>query len=279
MRGVHLAVDLAKKRYFLAQRLHIEKLGFESVVEIGGVVRDFVHPVDELRLERRAQIEKVLGELREFRSGIVARMLDDALANFKSEIQPWKIEIAVFELLNDAQRVQIVIEKTAVRAHQLVELSLTGMAEWRMADVVDESERFGEVRVQTQRGSNGARDLRDFQRVRQPVAEVVGIPRGENLCLRFEAPEGTRVNNAIAIARVNAAVGMLRLRVAAPTGILRAHGPGSRSRNSIDGRLRKFPADPCDKLSAGRTQIKTWEKARPGRDRPLPRSPYPGIPS
>src|SRR5882762_10435520 len=142
MRGVHLIVDLAKKRYFFAQRLHVEELGFESVVEIGGVVLDFVHPVDELRLERRAQIEKILGELRKLHGGIVARMLDDALANFKGEIQTWKIEIALFELLNDAQRVQIVIEKTPVRAHQLVELSLAGMPERRMADVVDESQRF-----------------------------------------------------------------------------------------------------------------------------------------
>src|SRR6267143_2548939 len=270
MRSVHLIVHLAKKRYFFAQYLYVKELGFESIVEIGGVVRDFVHAVDELRLERRAQIEKVFGKLREFRSGIVARMLDDALAHFEGEIQSWKIEIALFELLNDAQRVQIVVEKTAVRAHQLVELSLAGMAEWRMADVVDESERFGELSVQAQRGSNGARDLRDFKRVRQPVAEVVGIARGENLRLRFESPESSRVNDAIAVARVNAAVGMLRLRVAPPTGVFRAHRPGSKSGNSFDGRLRKFPADPRDKLSAGRIYIKTWEKARPGRDRPLP---------
>src|SRR5216684_9146387 len=111
MRSVHLIVHLVKKRYFFAQYLYVKELGFESVVEIGGVVRDFVYTVDELRFERRAQIEKVLGELREFRSGIIARMLDDTLANFKSEIQAWKIEIALFELLNDAQRVQIVIEK------------------------------------------------------------------------------------------------------------------------------------------------------------------------
>src|SRR6266849_5459202 len=241
MRGVHLAVDLAKKRYLVAQRLQIEKLGFESVVEISGVVCNLVHPVDELRFEGRAQIEEVFAKLRKFRGGIVARMLDDALANFKAEIQAGKIEISLFELLDDAQRVQIVIEKAAVRAHQ-----------------------FGELGVQAKRGSNGARDLRDFERVRQPVAEVIGIARGENLRLGFEAPEGSGVNDAVAIARVNAAVGMLSLRVAPPTGVFRAHGPGSRSRNSFDERLRKFPADPRDKLSAKRTQIKTWEKERPG---------------
>src|SRR5882762_3112613 len=263
MGSVHLIVHLAKKRYFSAQHLYVKELGFQCIVEIGGVVRDFVHPVDELRFERRAQIEKVLGELWEFRGGIVARMLDDALANFKSEIQTWKIEIALFELLDDAQRVQIVIEKAAVSAHQLVELSLPGVAEGRMADVVNESESFGELGVQAQRGSDGARDLRDFKSVRQAVAKVVRIARGKNLRFGFETPEGSRVNDAVAISRISAAVGMVRLRVAPSTGISRAHGPRSRGGNSIDGRLRKFPADPRDKLSAKRTQIKTWAKARP----------------
>src|SRR6266478_6470216 len=183
MRGVHLAVDLAKERYLLAQRLHIEKLGFESVVEIGSVVSNLVHPVDELRFEGRAQIEKVFGKLRKLRGGIVARMLDDAFANFKSEIQAGKIEIALFELLDDAQRVQIVIEMAAVRLHQFIKLSFAGVTEGRMADVVDESEGFGKLGVQAQRGSDGARDLRDFERVRQAVAEMVGIARGEDLRL------------------------------------------------------------------------------------------------
>jgi hypothetical protein len=106
---------------------------------------------------------------------------------------------------------------------------------------------------------------------------MVGIARGEDLCLGFEAPEGSRVDDAVAIACVNAPVGMLRLGVAPPAGIFRPHGPGSRSRTSFDGRLRRFPADPLDQLSAGRHQVKTWAKARPSRDRLLPRSLYPGI--
>ncbi len=70
-------------------------------------------------------------------------MLDDAFANFKRKIQAGEIEIALLELFDDAQRVQIVVETAAVRAHQFVQLAFAGMAEGRMADVVDESERFG----------------------------------------------------------------------------------------------------------------------------------------
>ena len=77
-------------------------------------------------------------------------MLDDALADLKGEVQPGKIEVALFELIDDAQGMQIVIEMAAVRAHQLVELSLAGVTKRRMADVVDERKRFGELRVQAQ---------------------------------------------------------------------------------------------------------------------------------
>src|SRR5882762_3107676 len=98
---------------------------------------------------------------------------------------------------------------------------------------------------------------------------MVGIARGEHLRLGFETPEGPRVDDAVAISRISAAVGMVRLWVAPPTGIARAHCPGSRSGNSFDGRLRKFPADPLDSLSDGRIHLKTLAKERPGRDRLL----------
>src|SRR5882762_2448337 len=150
MRGVYLIVDVPKKRYFFAQGINIEELGFESVIEIGRVIRDFVYPINELRFERRTQIEKIFGKLRKFRGGIIARMLDDALADLKGEVQAGKIEIALFELIDDAQGMQIVIEMAAVHAHQLVELSLAGVTKRRMADVVDERKRFGELRVQAQ---------------------------------------------------------------------------------------------------------------------------------
>src|SRR2546430_10774795 len=102
-----------KKRNFLAQNGKVEELGFEGIVNIRGVVSNFVDPVDELRFQGRAQIEKVFGKLRKLRGGIIARMLDDAFANFKRKIQPGKIEIALLELFHDAERVQIVIETPA----------------------------------------------------------------------------------------------------------------------------------------------------------------------
>ena len=77
-------------------------------------------------------------------------MLDDAFANFKCKIQPRKIEVPLLELFDDAQRMQIVIETAALFAHQFVKFAFAGVAEWRMTDVMDKSERFGKLRVQSQ---------------------------------------------------------------------------------------------------------------------------------
>src|SRR6202023_153701 len=65
-----------------------------------------------------------------------------------------------------------------------------------------------------------------------------GETRGENLRLGFEPAESSRVNNTIAIARVLAAIGMWRFRIAASMRVFRIHGPGCKCRNSLDGPLR-----------------------------------------
>src|SRR6266480_3659256 len=85
MRGIDLRVDFVEKRDFLAQNGKIEEPGFEGIVNIRGVVRNFVDPVDELRFEGRAPVEKVFGKLRKLRGGIIARMLDDAFATRSEE--------------------------------------------------------------------------------------------------------------------------------------------------------------------------------------------------
>ena len=154
-------------------------------------------------------------------------MLDDALAHFKREVQAGKIEIALFELFDDAQRVQIVIEMAAVRAHQFVQLTLAGMSKGRVADIVDERKRFRQLGVQAQRGGNRASDLRDLQRVRQAIAEMIRIPRGEDLGFGFQASERPGMNDSVAVARVHTAVGMRGLRVAPAAGLFCAHRPGS----------------------------------------------------
>ena len=79
-----------------------------------------------------------------------------------------------------------------------------------------ERERFGEIDVEAKRSRDRARDLRDFDGMRQPIAEVVGVAARENLRFCFEAAKGTGVNNAVAIALKVVAVRVRRFRKRRP---------------------------------------------------------------
>ena len=76
---------------------------------------------------------------------VVARVLDDALAHAQRQIESAMRGVPLLEVLDDAQRVNIVVEAAAVTAQAAVERPLSSVAEGRMTDVVDECERFGEV--------------------------------------------------------------------------------------------------------------------------------------
>ena len=63
VRGVELAIEICEERVASENLIDSKEAGFEAVVHVGGVVGDFVDEVDELRFERRAQVEKIFGEL------------------------------------------------------------------------------------------------------------------------------------------------------------------------------------------------------------------------
>src|SRR5437660_4010884 len=151
------------------------------------------------------------------------------------------------------------------------------MAKRWMANVMDESERFGKLGVQSQRGSNGAGNLRDFQCMRQAVAEMVRVARSEDLRLGFEAAKGAGMNNAIAVTSVGTAVRMGLLGITPAAGSLRAHRPGSRSGDWFDVPLRHIPAEPRECSSA--EEIRISAKVYPGRGRLDPQWWCLGIPS
>jgi len=95
----------------------------------------------------------------------------------------------LLELLDDMKRVQIVIEPAAVRAHQLVKLAFPRVPERRVPDVMHQSQRLGEIGIEPERSCHGTRDLGHFQRMRETITKVIGIPRGEDLRFRFQAPK------------------------------------------------------------------------------------------
>ena len=94
----------------------------------------------------------------------------------QAEVQPVELGIAALQPGDDAQRLGIVVE-AAPWLHLVVERVLAGMAERRVAEIVDQRDRLGEILVAAQRARQGARDLRHLDRVGQPRAVVVALVR------------------------------------------------------------------------------------------------------
>ena len=127
-------------------------------------------------------------------------MLDDSFADGEGQIEAAKGEVTQLEVLDDAEGVQVVIEAQAMRVHCFVEGAFARMAEGRMSDVVHQRERFGEVSVESERGSDGARKLRHFNGVGEAAPVVVGVAVGKHLCLTGKAAKRPRMNDAGAVA-------------------------------------------------------------------------------
>ena len=127
-------------------------------------------------------------------------------------------------------------------AQARVEHRLAGVAEGRVAEVVAEPDRLGEVLVQPQRARHGARDPARLERVREPGAVVVALRRDEHLGLVLQPPERLGVDDPVAVALEGGA--MVRVRL----GLL-AHG---RIRARRERRQRLLESlDPVPERSSG----------------------------
>src|SRR5208282_6639630 len=109
--------------------------------------------------QRRALTKQILGELGMVLGTVIVRMLDDALADFKRKIQSAKSGVADFEVLDNPERVQVVIERKPVLAHGRIERLFSGVAKRRMPKVVHQRERLHQIGVQTELRGDGARNL------------------------------------------------------------------------------------------------------------------------
>ena len=104
-----------------------------------------------------------------------------------------------------------VVVEAAERREAMVERALAGVAERRVAKVVTERRRFGQVLVEAERAAERAGDLGDFQCVRQAGAEMIALVEDEHLGLVGEPPERRRMDDSIAVAAEGAAGGALAL--------------------------------------------------------------------
>jgi hypothetical protein len=87
-----------------------------------------------------------------------------------------------------------------------------------MSDVVRQSQSLGQILVETKSVRRSSRNLRDLERVREPVSKVIAKAGRENLSLGFQAPESAGMHDAVAVALERIAVAMFRLRVAPASG-------------------------------------------------------------
>ena len=222
-----------EQRHRFANLFQCQNARVQPVIQIRGQVGNLVRQVDQLRLQRRPLIEKILPQLRMLRRRVVARVLDDPFAHRQRQVQPAKRCVAFLKPRDNTQRVQVVVEPEAVSAERAVQRLLAGMAKRRVADVMHQRQRLRQRAVQAQRRGQRARNLRHLQRVRQAAAEVVAgaVARQarKHLGLAGQAPERARMQHPRAIPRKRRAVGVRRLRISAAGKVARVgHGNGRR---------------------------------------------------
>ena len=131
-------------------------------------------------------------------------MLDQSFERLPGQIEPVEGRVAALQRGHDAQGLRIVIEAAECR-EAVVERALAGMAERRMAEIVGQRQRLGEILVQSERAGERARHLRHFERVGEPRAVMVAFVEHEHLGLVLEAAEGGRMDDAVAVAAEGAA--------------------------------------------------------------------------
>jgi len=168
-----------------------------------------------LRFEGRKLAEEEFGEFGMVWGGVVAGVLDDAFAYGEGEVEAGESGVALLEAGDDAEGVEVVVEAEAVDTEGGVEGLFSGVAEGRVADVVDQGERFGERRIEAESGGEGSSDLGDFKGVGEAAAGVVAFraAAGEDLGLAGQPAEGAGVQDAGAIAGEGCAIGMRRFGV------------------------------------------------------------------
>ena len=104
----------------------------------------------------------------------------------------------------------IVVEATELPGRRAQRL-LAGMAEGRVAEIVRQRHRLGQILVQRQHPRDRARDLGHLERMGQPGAVIVAFVLHEDLGLVLETAKGGRMDDPVAVALVGGAGGAFRL--------------------------------------------------------------------
>ena len=136
--------------------------------------------------------DAALEGLRHLRPGVV----EDAVAHLPRQVEAAAV---VLQHVDDAQALLVVVE-SAGRGSRSSSALFAGVTERRVAEVVPERDRLGELLVEPQHLGDRPRDLRHLERVREPRAVVVAVRREEHLRLVLQPAERLAVDDAVAVA-------------------------------------------------------------------------------
>src|SRR5690606_35538574 len=146
---------------------------------------------------------------------VLGLVLHDPLERLPGQVQAGEAGVAVLQLRDDAQALAVVVEAAHV-PRQLVERLLARVTERRVAEVVGQRDRLGQVLVEAQGAGDARGHLRDLEGVRQARPVVVALVVHEHLGLVLQAPERARVQHAVPVLLESGAVAALALRGHAP---------------------------------------------------------------
>jgi hypothetical protein len=126
-------------------------------------------------------------------------VFDDSFSNAQRQIQSPMSGIALLKVLYDSQRMQVVVEASAMPLQAPVESPFAGMAKRRMTDVVHQRQRLRKSFIQPQNRCRSACNLGHLNRVRQPASKMIRRTARKDLRLSCQPPEGSRLHNAFPI--------------------------------------------------------------------------------
>ena len=228
--GQGLLAIVGKQGHLLHLR-HAQQARADAVVDVVGVVGNFVRQIAQLCFQTGlGAVQKPGGHAAGLARFNLTRMaqgavLQDAFAGFKAQVQPVELRVALFQLVDHPQALQVVLE-AAMLSHAILQGILPGVSKRGVAQVVRQGDGFHQVFVQAQGSRHGTPQLRHLQRMRQTRAVQVPFVVEEHLRLVHQPAKGGGMHDAVAVALKGIARGCVGLRVATPLAARRVAGVG-----------------------------------------------------
>lgn len=176
------------------QRCRLQESGIQAVIQVVAGVGDLVRQIRHLGFQRWGGIP-LPGQGMDIPVGVLL----NSLAHIPGEVEPASHGVFFFDDLDDPQALGVVV-KPPMAPHQPVQLLLPGVAAGRMAEIVGQGDRLGQILVQPQRAGGGAADRGHLDRVREAGSVVVAGPVEKHLGFSIQPPEGRAVDDSRPVA-------------------------------------------------------------------------------